>query len=63
MGGGGALPLIHHCMGYIICLCCGKGHGFEVGYEFSTVDVTNNYIHGVILRQITCLARFCTRGV
>ena len=47
-GGEGALPY----MGYIICLCCGKGHGFQVGYQFSPVDVTyNNCIQGVILRQ------------
>ena len=37
--GEGALPY----MGHVICLCCGKGHGFEVGYQFSPVNVTLLY--------------------
>ena len=38
-------------MGYIISLCWGKGLGFQVGYQFSPVDITYNCIHGVIFRQ------------
>ena len=45
--GEGVLPY----MGYIISLCWGKGHGFEVGYQFSLVDITYNCNHGVIFRQ------------
>ena len=37
-GGGGTLI---HGIYNIYCLCCGKGHGFEVGYQFSPVDVTH----------------------
>ena len=52
--GGGGSPLDPPLHG-IYNMCCGKGHGFEVGYQFSNVHVTNNYIHGVIRWQITCL--------
>ena len=41
--GGGGTP-IHASLGYIISLCCGKGHSFEVGYQFSPFDVASNCI-------------------
>ena len=36
----------------IVCLCWGKGHGFEVGYQLSPVDVTYNCIHGWSLDRV-----------
>ena len=53
--GEGALPYMGYMLEVNLFLCCGKRHAFEVGYQFSPVDVTYKCILGVILRQSTCL--------